>query len=242
MIDLYEIIIQHERFLSLRATTNHHSTITNALAATTTETQSRPRCSWSQCKKIGHTEDKCWIKNPKLKKQRLPPTTTKIVEKANAVTAAQFQHYSLMTTTVLQDLLHRTCSDTAKWYDTPTCPSEISHQEFSDLFNTEEEMANVVVEAGKHAVLQVSTSKSKENTAVVMDSACTAHMMCNEKYFDAKSIIYYKKGDKQTPQIKVTNSTIINATGIGYITIPTTNTKGQSVKLQLQNVFSLFTF
>ena len=46
-------------------------------------------------------------------------------------------------------------------------------------------MANVVVEAGKHAVLQVSTSKSKENTEVVMDSACTAHMMCNEKYFDA---------------------------------------------------------
>ena len=284
MTDLYEILIQHERFLLLRATTNQHSTITNALAATTTETLSRPRCTWHQCKKTGHTEDKCWIKNPKLKKQRPPPR-----EKANAVTATQFQHYSLMVTT-LQDLhatcsytprwydnptcpseilhqdfmdlfnteeemankiveerkhvtalqdLHATCSYTPRWYDNPTNPSEILHQEFVDIFNTEDEMANVVVEAGKHAVLQVSTSKSKENTEVVMDSACTAHMMCNEKYFDPNSIIYYKKGDKETPQIKVANSTIIKATGlIGNITIPTMNTDEGSkcIELQLQKV------
>ena len=47
-------------------------------------------------------------------------------------------------------------------------------------------------------------------------------MMCNGKYCDAKSIIYYKKGDKQTPQIKIANSTISKATGIGNITIPIT--------------------
>ena len=72
-----------------------------------------------------------------------------------------------------------------------------------------------------------------------MDSACTAHMMCNEKYFDPNSIIYYKKGDKETPQIKVANSTIIKATGlIGNITIPTMNTDEGSkcIELQLQKV------